>query len=156
MLDLPTHPDIQRNFFLTGGTALSVFYLYHRLSNDIDLFSPKETDLSEIYFWMRRMWNNECGKINEGPFFLSALVKDVKVDFVIDAVSSKEKRPAILFENNRSLQVDTIDSIVSNKLCALVSRTEPKDFVDLNGYITRQNPGSNNSAFPLFRRLAGN
>jgi hypothetical protein len=24
---------IQENFFLTGGTALSAFYLYHRLSN---------------------------------------------------------------------------------------------------------------------------
>lgn len=26
------------NFFLTGGTALAVFYLHHRESNDLDFF----------------------------------------------------------------------------------------------------------------------
>jgi len=30
---------ITENFFITGGTALSVFYLHHRVSEDIDLFS---------------------------------------------------------------------------------------------------------------------
>jgi predicted nucleotidyltransferase component of viral defense system len=34
-------------------------------------------------------------------------------------------------ENGHFLQIDTIQSIVSNKLCACVSRTEPKDFLDL-------------------------
>ena len=28
------------NFYLTGGTALSAFYLQHRLSEDLDFFSP--------------------------------------------------------------------------------------------------------------------
>lgn len=29
-------------YYLTGGTALSKFYLQHRLSYDIDLFTEKE------------------------------------------------------------------------------------------------------------------
>jgi hypothetical protein len=33
------HPAIERSFFLTGGTALSVFYLHHRISDDLDLFT---------------------------------------------------------------------------------------------------------------------
>ena len=39
LLGLVEHPTIRDVFFLTGGTALSVFYLGHRVSDDIDLFS---------------------------------------------------------------------------------------------------------------------
>ena len=34
------------------------------------------------------------------------------------------------FENGHHLSIDTIDNIVSNKFCAIASRTEPKDYVD--------------------------
>ena len=34
MLHLLTHPAVEENFFLTGGTALSVFYLNHRKSKE--------------------------------------------------------------------------------------------------------------------------
>lgn len=30
---------LQRDFFLTGGTALAHFYLHHRLSEDLDFFT---------------------------------------------------------------------------------------------------------------------
>src|SRR3989344_703783 len=33
-----------KNFYLTGGTALSEFYLHHRLSEDLDFFSMTEID----------------------------------------------------------------------------------------------------------------
>ena len=33
-------------FYLTGGTALSVFYLAHRLSEDFDLFTSDEPLIS--------------------------------------------------------------------------------------------------------------
>ncbi|MEW6006970.1 MAG: nucleotidyl transferase AbiEii/AbiGii toxin family protein [bacterium] len=31
-----------KRFYLTGGTPLSAFYLFHRVSEDIDLFSENE------------------------------------------------------------------------------------------------------------------
>jgi len=34
--------EITKRFYLTGGTALSEFYLKHRLSEDIDLFTKEE------------------------------------------------------------------------------------------------------------------
>lgn len=37
-----------KNFYFTGGTPLAAFYLFHRLSEDIDLFSEKEIDLSSV------------------------------------------------------------------------------------------------------------
>lgn len=127
---LVTHPDIENNFFLTGGTALSVFYLHHRLSDDLDLFTKDFLSLSEIDFWIKTTWPKENVKIKEATQFLSLLIKDVKVDFVIDTLSIEGKRKRHVFENGHSLMVDTIDNITSNKFCTLVSRTEPKDYVD--------------------------
>ena len=34
--------QIAKRFYLTGGTALSEFYLQHRFSHDIDFFTEKE------------------------------------------------------------------------------------------------------------------
>lgn len=34
--------QITKQFYLTGGAALSEFYLQHRLSYDIDLFTEKQ------------------------------------------------------------------------------------------------------------------
>lgn len=43
-----TQTTIVKNFYLTGGTALAEFYFHHRLSEDIDLFSEAEVDISAI------------------------------------------------------------------------------------------------------------
>jgi predicted nucleotidyltransferase component of viral defense system len=37
-----------KKFYLTGGTPLSAFYLYHRISEDIDLFCEEEINLLPI------------------------------------------------------------------------------------------------------------
>ena len=130
LTQLITYPDIERKFFLTGGTALSVFYLHHRLSDDLDLFTKDFSNLAEIAFWIKTNWPKESVKIKEAGQFLSLLIKDVKVDFVIDTLSSDEERERYMFENGHYLSIDTISNIVSNKFCTLVSRTEPKDYID--------------------------
>ena len=35
---------VKKHFYLTGGTALSEYYLHHRLSEDLDFFSEQEID----------------------------------------------------------------------------------------------------------------
>ena len=130
LASLVANPTIAESFFLTGGTALSVFYLHHRLSNDLDLFTLDSLDLSEIDFWIKKMWPRDSVKIKGSPNFLSYLIKETKVDFAIDPLSNRENREKILFENGHYLLVDTINNIVSNKFCTIVSRTEPKDFID--------------------------
>lgn len=40
--------EIGKNFFLTGGTALSAFYLAHRYSYYLDLFSLKPLKINLI------------------------------------------------------------------------------------------------------------
>jgi predicted nucleotidyltransferase component of viral defense system len=130
LVQLVTHPVIEGSFFLTGGTALSVFYLNHRLSDDLDFFTLRPLDLGEIDFWIRTQWPKAAVKIKEGPQFLSLLIREVRVDFVVDPLSIDEKRETVMFENGKCLSIDTIKNMLSNKLCAVVSRTEPKDFID--------------------------
>lgn len=131
LLQLITEPTIEEHFFLTGGTALSVFYLHHRTSNDLDLFSLQEVNISEIGFWIKGMWPGEIVTLRESPHFLSCLIRETKIDLVIDPLSIDEQRPSVTFENGHKIQIDTIRNIISNKLCTCVSRTEPKDYVDL-------------------------
>jgi predicted nucleotidyltransferase component of viral defense system len=130
LIHLAKNPFLQKNFFLTGGTALSVFYLGHRVSEDLDLFSIDPMDLSEIDFWIKTQWAGQSVKIKESPSFLSFLIREVKIDLVIDPLSVKEERQIINFENSSFLQVDTINNIVTNKFCTIASRLEPKDFID--------------------------
>lgn len=49
-------PTVADHFFLTGGTALSVFYLHHRSSEDLDFFSVDEVELSDLSFSIRTEW----------------------------------------------------------------------------------------------------
>lgn len=130
LIDLLKYKIVNENFFLTGGTALAVFYLNHRLSNDLDLFTLQNVDLPEVDFAIRTTWKNECVKIKESPNFLSLLIKNTKVDFVIDPLSFQETREKFFFETNQFILIDTINNIASNKLCTIVSRVEPKDFID--------------------------
>jgi predicted nucleotidyltransferase component of viral defense system len=75
--------DINDNYFLTGGTALSVFYLYHRKSDDIDLFTLNDVNLPEIDFWIKRNWLScsmslyQFSTKNE----LKSLIKDIYKKF---------------------------------------------------------------------------
>jgi len=130
IIELANHDILQDHFFLTGGTALSVFYLHHRCSNDLDFFTLKPTDLSEIDFSIKTIWKNSYTKIKESPNFLSVLIQNVKVDFVIDPISFDTERSRFSFDSKKYLLIDTIQNIVSNKFCTIVSRVEPKDFID--------------------------
>jgi len=121
---------IYEKFFLTGGTALSVYYLHHRTSEDLDLFTVDESvDLNDIYFWIKNEFTANQKIIKSSQTFISLLIHEVKVDFVIDRLSNVEHRYHAALDSN-SIMIDTPINIAANKLCTLVSRTEPKDFID--------------------------
>jgi hypothetical protein len=123
--------DISREFFLTGGTALSVFYLHHRSSEDIDFCSTKFRDLQLIDEKLRRLFKDDFALIQSSPDSYSYLIKDVKVDLIFDPLSFVQSRPAARLKTGKEIYIDTLDNISSNKLSAVVSRYEVKDMVDL-------------------------
>jgi predicted nucleotidyltransferase component of viral defense system len=121
---------IANNFFLTGGTALSVFYLHHRLSDDLDFFSTEFNELNSIDIILKRIFKRNLTLIQSSPDFLSYLINNVKVDFVFDHLSLSGQRPHFRIESGQTIQIDMVENIASNKLSAITSRYEPKDLVD--------------------------
>ena len=130
LIHIIDNETIKNNFFLTGGTALSVFYLHHRTSIDLDFFTIKKMPLDEIYFWIIRSWPNESQRINQNEYILQLLVKDIKVDIVHDPLAFDESREKYFFDGNKSVTIDSIRNIAAGKFTTLVSRREVKDFVD--------------------------
>jgi hypothetical protein len=53
------------------------------------------------------------------------------VDITLDPLSSLERRPLVGLQPGRQIFIDVLDSIVSNKLSAVVGRSEVKDLIDL-------------------------
>lgn len=129
LLQLADNDIISEYFFLTGGTALSVFYLQHRTSDDLDFFTVESIDLQDIYHWIRTVWLNDQKLIKSSPEFLSLLINEMKVEFVIDSLSERTQRSRALI-NNRSIAIDSLSNIGVNKFCTIVSRIEPKDYID--------------------------
>jgi len=138
---------LSRDFFLTGGTALSVFYLHHRSSEDIDFFSTKFRNLPMVDGQLRRLFKDDLTLIQASPDSYSYLIKGVKLDLIFDPLSSDESRPVTPLSTGREIHVDTLDNIASNKLCAVVSRYEVKDIVDFYFISEQLWRGSNKESF---------
>ncbi|MFH0919933.1 MAG: nucleotidyl transferase AbiEii/AbiGii toxin family protein [Fibrobacterota bacterium] len=124
-------PDISRDFFLTGGTALSVFFLHHRVSEDIDLFSTGNPDLPFIAVELSRKYGPRAVRIRQSEMSVFFLIDGIKLDLVKDPLSQKTERTLFPLETGGSISLDTLRNMMSNKLCASVGRREPKDYVDL-------------------------
>lgn len=117
-----------RHFFLTGGTCLSVFYLHHRVSHDLDFFTTEEASLTDLVSSVTALLRPQR-TLASTDYFFSCIVDGIKLDFVADSLSAKAPRESILVDDVQ-VKVDRLDNIGPNKICALVSRTEPRDVID--------------------------
>ncbi len=121
------------DFYLTGGTALSRFYLNHRYSDDLDFFvnqnSEFKTQCNKIVDLIKKTgFSLDIGMVSDAflRIFVAKHDVQVKIDFVNDVpfhYGGFEKFD--LYD-----RVDNWRNILSNKICAL-SRLEPKDIIDV-------------------------
>ncbi len=133
-----------KEFYLTGGTALSAFYLYHRRSIDLDLFTLSKDSFQLVERTtqtMSRQLACEYFPIRITPSFKHIDIQSVNerltLHFALE-YSPPIKQPQ-LFEG---IAVSSIEEITVNKICTALGRTELKDLVDLYfldkaGYIIR-------------------
>jgi hypothetical protein len=121
-------------FFLTGGTALSAFYLQHRYSEDLDLFTLDSDAFDRVSLYVADTATKlkaSIASLQTAPQFhrykLSRQEESVIVDFVREVV------PQISEVKNRfeGIVVDTLEEITANKICTVISRAEIKDYIDL-------------------------
>lgn len=124
---------LKRNFYFTGGTALSAIYLHHRLSEDLDFFSEEKFDtlpISNLFTdWSKKhQFKIESRELEVVRIFLLKF-KDrekLKVDFGYYPYKRLKLRKLI-----DSVEVDSLLDIAVNKLQTIHQRTDVKDFVDL-------------------------
>jgi predicted nucleotidyltransferase component of viral defense system len=124
----------ERGFFLTGGGALAGYYLHHRSTDDLDLF----TDGAEAYERGRHALAEVAASLGaklevrmDAPDFkryaIARGAELVVVDLVHDRVPQLvPDKPEI-----EGVRVDSLDEILANKLTALVGRQEERDVVDV-------------------------
>lgn len=124
---------LRQTFYFTGGTALSLYYLQHRLSVDLDFFSEKDFDsqiiLDKLYLWgTKHHFSIHLRTVENTHMFTLdfAKGKSLKVDFAYYPYPLLEKVKDI-----EDLRINSLMDIAVNKLTAASQRDEIKDFVDL-------------------------
>jgi predicted nucleotidyltransferase component of viral defense system len=127
---------IRDQFYLTGGTALSAFYLHHRYSEYLDLFTADPLAVTRVAPVLQDIAKNLNAQISFTRtlgsflecFFEGDSGERVKMDFAQD--SPYRLQPTLL-DIEYDVNVDNATDIACNKLSALFDRAEPKDFVDV-------------------------
>lgn len=128
-------PQITKRFYLTGGTALSEFYLRHRLSHDIDLFTAEEeVDQKLVEAFLKKISSKlEIIAIKRSQFlglFSYILVfkdgEELKVDFNYYPFPRIQK--GMEYKN---LEVDSVYDIAVNKLHTIFMKPRSRDYLDL-------------------------
>jgi predicted nucleotidyltransferase component of viral defense system len=146
---------ISAHFYLSGGTALAGFYLHHRLSDDIDLFTRDGAQLTPARAVVQASLV-ACGleisgrretdemleyKVQGDPHPTHPLVK---VDVVRD--TEPAFAPA---QVHGVIRVDALLSIAVNKVATIFSRGwEVKDYVDLY-FILKTKPFDLDTLLPM-------
>lgn len=131
LLRLFMQSDLRQSFYLTGGTALSAFHLFHRVSEDLDFFSTEQAGVEEILAFLKTLpdlVDIQYERKFDRKIFLLRHVNDrrVRVEFTYYPFPRSEE--GLLIEG---VHIDSLKDIVVNKLMALTDRRDPKDFVDL-------------------------
>jgi predicted nucleotidyltransferase component of viral defense system len=129
-------------FYLTGGAALSFFYLRHRKSNDLDFFTnnpelilPFSYNLEENLKRINCLTQRQRGLHS----FVEILATKDKESTVIHLAQDTPYRIESLkqFPEYPKLKVDSFIDISTNKLLALFSRATLRDFIDIYFLIKR-------------------
>lgn len=122
------------HFYLTGGTALSEFYLRHRLSEDLDFFSEQEFSLLPLQRLIKQL-RNDMPAIQDvefrefmgiKTFFLSHEKDRLKIDFNYYPFPLLEKGVSF-----RQLRIDSARDIAVNKTQTILTQPRSRDFIDV-------------------------
>lgn len=121
------HEEFARTFYLTGGTALAVFSLGHRYSDDLDFFTNGP---EPRFLWpMLQKLQEPLGFTVESrtpQFIRIQFGKELRADFVQD-VPFRVGVPV----RHGTWQIDSLENITLNKITSIQGRLDVKDYVDL-------------------------
>lgn len=116
-------------FYLAGGTALALQY-GHRLSVDLDFFSPEHFDEESLLARLKDILG--FALVSRAPYTLHATVGNTKISFLGYAYP-------VLYPTNPFLGMAIADprDLACMKLSAIASRGTKRDFIDLYESVKR-------------------
>lgn len=126
-------------FYLTGETALSAFYLRHRLSEDLDFFTQEDVEAESILTFLRsipKVRELEMERKFDRKIFLINYLNGGQLRTEFTKYPFKTINP---FEIVEGIQVDSKGDILVNKLMALTERKDIKGYVDIY-FILKESP----------------
>lgn len=127
-------PYLLKHYYWTGGTVLSEFYLHHRESYDIDLF----TDKSEVHLPSISKFVGIAGTLLKAKkishtrylglqsFMFSLHNEELKVDFNYYPFPQIERG-----KNWKGLKVDSLLDIAVNKIHTISMKPRARDYIDI-------------------------
>jgi hypothetical protein len=124
----------ERGFFLTGGAALAGFYLHHRETTALDFFTHDGEAFERGAFALRAaaaQLGAEVSIKQDAPGFKRYLVTRGDDSVLVDTVWERVKAAYPDKKEEGRIILDSPEEITVNKLTTLVSRSEPRDVVDL-------------------------
>lgn len=120
-------------FHLAGGAALAGVHLRHRLSRDADLFFHDRLVHREAVALLEEVARDAEVTIrvvrDAGTFVRAVLTtadEVVDIDLVFDAVADVGQPDSV-----EGVDVESLADLRANKLTCILSRSEPRDLVDL-------------------------
>lgn len=123
-------------FYLTGGTALSRFYLGHRKSDDLDFFTSEEELIQPFSLKIEKVLKKRGLKVDRKRGFrsfvelaVSAQSESTVIHLALD--SPYRLDPVISAGDFPGLKIDSLRDIAAHKLLALFGRATLRDFVDV-------------------------
>ncbi|WP_419767626.1 nucleotidyl transferase AbiEii/AbiGii toxin family protein [Arcobacter sp.] len=132
----------QDELYFIGGTALS-YYLNHRVSEDIDIVSPKILDYKKVVTTMNSLGAKKIEDENTTALRLAGLFPDEYIlKFILDEVkieffyANRPIQKEILTNNtcanyeNSTLKILDLKSIAKLKIVALFQRDKARDLFD--------------------------
>ncbi|MBI2465686.1 MAG: nucleotidyl transferase AbiEii/AbiGii toxin family protein [Candidatus Sungbacteria bacterium] len=122
-----------KKFYLTGGTALAAFYLFHRLSEDIDLFSKEDINLLAVKAFVGKVQKElKLEKIDYRQFLglhtfqlFFPNKKILKIDF--NYYPFEQIELGIKYKN---IKIDSVLDIAVNKVQTIAMQPRSRDFID--------------------------
>ena len=152
-------PD-QEQFYLAGGTALAGFYLGHRLSFDLDLFTGEEKLVRPLATHFELALREAGFKVTVPRRFTTFIQFVVQRDGDSHKVDLAFDSPFRLAEPERTelgVFVESYQDLMADKTLAYYGRSEPRDAIDVYFLLQRhswdalmQAAGKKDTGFDLY------
>jgi hypothetical protein len=126
-------PD-QERFYLTGGTALAEYYLGHRLSYDLDLFTSEADLIVPFSYRVEQVAQSagmEVAVVRRFASFVEFQVSQGEDRLKVDLALDSPFRFAPTELSDAGVMVNDFQDIQADKTLAFFGRAEPRDAVDL-------------------------